>query len=81
MSRYRYFNAELIELNRLLLEISDTYEKAYTMLTDINLREKSEELTRAIAALEVSQAAYDHTMTVIGEFEELQNHTSDFTRR
>lgn len=75
MSKRRYFNSELIELNRLLLEISDTYDKAYTMLTDIKLRETcGEELTRAIAALEVSQAAYDHTMTVIGEFEELQNH-------
>jgi len=72
MSHTRYFNTELIELNRLLLEISDSYEKAYTVLTDIKLRGTcGEELTRAIAALEVSQAAYEHTMTIIGEFEEL----------
>lgn len=71
MSSTCYFNTELIELNRLLLVMSDLYEKAYTILTDINLRETcGEELTRAIAALEVSQATYDHTMTIIGEFEE-----------
>ena len=75
MSKRRYFNSELIELNRLLLEISDTYDKAYTMLTDIKLRETcGEELTRAIAALELSEATYAHAMTIIGEFEE---HSAD----
>lgn len=72
MSHTRYFNAELIELNRLFLEISDSYEKAYTVLTDINLRGTcGEELTRATAALEMAQATYNHAMTIIGEFEEL----------
>ena len=61
----------------MLLKISDLYERAGALLVSLKTYGPpgspgtSEELTRAIAALELSEATYAHAMTIIGEFEEL----------